>query len=127
MELASEAKKSQYGVKKQVGNEKRACFRWRWQLFKQPLTVCQGLQFLGHGKCCISGGVNEDLSSVSLWSALDRVVTFQCLYMNKDDNFENRLMSSQKGNVTSSVGVAVNNITVLSSPARSVEQFSIVS
>lgn len=29
VKLASEAKKSQDGVKKQVGNEKRACFRWR--------------------------------------------------------------------------------------------------
>lgn len=90
MELASGAEKSQSGVKKQEGNERRLCFSWRQQFFRQSLTVSQGLQVLGNGKCCISG---NKLSTVSL-SALDGVVTFQCLYVKKEDNFEYRLISS---------------------------------
>lgn len=54
MELVLGAKNSQSGVMKQ---ERKIILHL--ELEKQPLTVCQGLQFLGSGKCHLSGRKND--------------------------------------------------------------------
>lgn len=80
MEIASGAKNSQSGVMEQERKERKLYFSWSLKFSKQSLTVCQGLQFLGNGKCHISGGMNDKLSSVNLLSALSIILAFYCTW-----------------------------------------------
>lgn len=59
MELVLGAKNSQSGVMKQ---ERKTILQL--ELEKQPLTVCQGLQFLGSGKCHLIGRKNDSVLSI---------------------------------------------------------------
>lgn len=117
MELVLGAENSQSGVMKQ---ERKIILQL--ELEKQPLTVCQGLPFLGSGKCHLSGRKNDKLSSVNFLSALDVVLAFHCTRRRKiilKTVFLER-------NVTCSIGVHIGNIADLIPPAKWLGPLSIM-